>query len=236
MNRNIAYGALLALSLLGVVACDDTSSSSSSGGASSGSSSSSGALDNLAEEPKSMYGRSAAMGRDLRDKIEQRDAATQGLADQIMGAEAVEVAGLRWSIPEGWQAVTPGNTMRAAQLSVPSELGESTVAFSTAGGSVDANLTRWGRQMVDGVGDPIRPRAKVRDVAGMKVHVIEMNGTYMDGPPMGMKTERPYYTVRGAIIETTEGEMVFVKMWGPEDAMDRSKSAWDTMISGMTKP
>eukprot|EP00913_Durusdinium_trenchii_P006011 g5623.t1 len=228
MKRVIPGVALLALSVFGLGACDDGSSGSSS--ASSG-----GALDNLADEPKSLYGKSAAMGRDLKEAIEQRDGAAQGLADQILGSESVEVAGLRWSVPEGWQAVAPSNTMRAAQLQVPHELGDSVVTFSTAGGTVQANLTRWGRQMIDGTGDPMRPRADVRDIAGLKVHVVEMDGTYLDGPPMGATTERAYYTLRGAIVEAPDG-LVFIKMWGPEDAMDRAEGAWNTMISGMTQP
>ncbi len=229
MKRVIPGVALLALSVFGLCACDDTSSGSASA------SGSGGALDNLAEEPKSLYGKSAAMGRDLKEAIEQRDGAAQGLADQILGSESVEVTGLRWSVPEGWQAVAPSNPMRKAQLQVPHELGDCVVAFSTAGGTVQANLTRWGRQMIDGTGDPIRPRAQVRDIAGLKVHVVEMHGTYLDGPPMGATTERPYSTLRGAIVEAPDG-LVFVKMWGPEDAMDRAEGAWSTMISGMTQP
>ena len=224
MNRYRTVGALLALSLLGLGACEE-----------SGSSSSGGALDSLAEEPTSMYGKSAAMGRDLKQAIEQRDAAAQGLADQLEGVDSVELAGLRWTIPQGWRAVEPANPMRAAELQVESPLGVSVATFSTAGGDVRSNLTRWGRQMIDAVGDPIRPRADVRDIAGLKVHVVEMNGTYLDGPPMGAKTERPYYTLRGAIIENGD-QLVFVKMWGPEQAMSLSSGAWDRMINGMTRP
>jgi len=229
MNCKTATVALLALSMLGLTACDDSSGSSSSSG------SSGGALDNLAEEPKSMYGKSAAMGRDLREQIEQRDAAASGLADQISGVESVEFNGLRWSVPEGWQAVEPANSMRAAQLQVPNPLGTCVVTFSSAGGDVWSNLTRWGRQVLDEMGDPIRPRAKQREIAGLTAHVVTLNGTYIDGPPAGAKTERPYYTVRGAIIELDD-ELVFVKMWGPEQAMSISEGAWDRMISGMTRP
>ncbi len=229
MKQVIPGVALLALSVFGLIACDDASSGSTSA------SSSGGALDNLAEEPKSLYGKSAAMGRDLKEAIEQRDGAAQGLADELAGVESVELAGLRWSVPEDWQAVAPSNPMRKAQLRVPSELGDSVVAFSTAGGTVQANLARWGRQMMDGMGDPIRPRAEVREISGLKVHVVEMDGTYLDGPPMGATTERPYSTLRGAIVESGDG-LVFIKMWGPEDAMDRAEGAWNTMISGMTRP
>ena len=83
MKNHRTAGALLALSLMGLAACDQTSSSSTSSGG--------GALDKLAEEPKSMYGKSAAMGRDLKEAIEQRDAAAQGLADQLEGVESVEL-------------------------------------------------------------------------------------------------------------------------------------------------
>ncbi|MFI4896736.1 MAG: hypothetical protein ACIARR_02805 [Phycisphaerales bacterium JB059] len=230
MKRTHLAGALLALSLLATTGCEESSSSSGASSSSGG-----GALDNLVEEPKSMYGKSAAMGRDLRDKIEQRDAATQGLADQIAGMESVEVEGLRWSVPEGWVAVEPANPMRKAELRVAHPLGESVVTFSSAGGDVRSNLMRWGRQVLDDTGGPSRPRADVRDIAGLKVHVVEMTGTYLDGPPAGAKTERPYFTLRGAVIEHPD-QLVFVKMWGPQDAMDQHAGAWDLMINGMTRP
>lgn len=230
MMRTHVAGALLALSLFVAVGCEESSSSSGAGSSSGG-----GALDNLAEEPKSLYGKSAAMGRDLREKIEQRDAATQGMADQIAGVESVEAQGLRWSVPEGWVAVEPANAMRKAELRAPHPLGESVVTFSTAGGDVRSNLLRWGRQVLDDTGGASRPRADVRDIAGLKVHVVEMSGTYLDGPPMGAKTERPYYTLRGAVVEHPDG-LVFVKMWGPQDAMAQHEGAWDLMINGMTRP
>jgi len=203
---------------------------------SSSSTSSAEPLDNLSDDPQSLLGRSAKQAKDLRDEIEQRDAAAAGLAEQIAGADAVEVAGLRWTIPEGWQAVEPANSMRAAELRVPNPLGESLVTFSTAGGDVQQNVTRWGAQVLDPVtGEPQRPRARRLEIAGRVVHTVELSGTYLDGPPGGAPTERPYHMLRGAIVDGPSG-LVFVKMTGPEDAMTAAAGAWNAMIGGMTAP
>lgn len=223
----LVLGALSALALP-LASCEETSGSSSGDG--------SQALDNLSDDPQSLLGRSAKQAKDLRDTIEQRDAATSGLADRIAGVEGVEVGGLRWSIPEGWEAVEPTSDMRAAELRVPNPLGESVVTFSTAGGSVEQNVQRWSRQVIDSItGDPVRARPETRQIAGLTVHTVEFSGTYLDGPPMGRQVERPYHTLRGAIVEAPSG-LVFVKMWGAEDAMDQAARAWESLLSSMTAP
>ncbi len=225
-TRHTTCALALAVGLALAGACEESSSSSASAEP----------LDNLSDDPQSLLGRSAKSAKDLRDQIEQRDAATTGLADQLAGADAVELAGLRWSIPEGWASAEPANSMRAAELHVDHPLGASVVTFSQAGGGVQQNIARWGAQILDSVtGDAQRPRPDVRQIAGMSVHVVEMDGTYLSGMPGGPRNEQPYYTLRGAVIEAPAG-LVFVKMWGPEQAMDASESAWDAMINGMTAP
>ncbi len=226
----------LALLAVGVTACALVAGGCEDSSGSSSSSSSNEPLENLSDNPQSLLGRSAKSAKDLRDQIEQRDAAATGLADELAGVDAVEVAGLRWSIPEGWTPVEPGSPMRQAELHVEHALGASVVTFSTAGGTVQQNLSRWGAQVLDSAtGERQRPRADVRQIAGLTVHVVEFDGTYMSGMPGGRQTEIPYQTLLGAIVESPDG-LVFVKMTGPEDAMRTARGAWDTMIGGMTAP
>ncbi|MCA9299806.1 MAG: hypothetical protein KDA28_12110 [Phycisphaerales bacterium] len=214
MKRLICIGCLLAT----MVACDESSSSSSSQGG------------GLAETPQSLLGRSAATGRDLAQNIEQRDAAMSGLAEDVSGGgNMVSVGSLRFPIPRGWQVMEPSNSMRLAEMQVGSIL----VTFSQAGGSVDDNIARWGTQVKDDNGGPSRPKVQRETISGRTVHLVSIDGTYMEGGMFGgQATARPDYGFRAAIIEGG-GQMTFVKLVGPIDEVERQEDAWEDLIFGM---
>jgi hypothetical protein len=183
----------------------------------------------LADEPKSMYGKSAKTGKDLVENIQQRDAGMGGLADAASGAEMVSVAGLRWPIPEGWEIRPPANSMRAAEMLVSTGSGDCLVTFSQAGGSAQANINRWIGQVQDQTG---APKQASESVEGFTVSTVEVYGTFMDGSPMGPKTPRPNWILRGAVAEGPSGP-VFIKMTGPEDAMDEAADGWTQLVFGL---
>lgn len=133
-------------------------------------------------------------------------------------------------LPEGWKEVPPANQMRLIELQVADPGGDltkvSTVAFSTAGGDVQSNITRWAGQMKDAS----KTDSTTKDIGGFKVSQIEMTGTYLG---MGEQT-RPDTTFRGAIVETPSG-LLFIKMTGPASSMKASAEGWNTMIAGIKK-
>jgi len=196
------------------------------------------AIDRLAEEPKSMYGRSAATGRDVARQIENKQAEASAMADEINGAGAAfELAGLKWIVPTRWEKATPANQMRAAEYHAPGESGDpAVVVFSQAGGDVQSNIKRWiGQFRNPETGGEAEFRERSRTVSGVKVHMVDIVGTFKDGMPgSGQNVDRPGYAMRGAIVDGPGGT-VFIKMTGPYDAVEATRDEWYQLIDGMTK-
>jgi len=145
-------------------------------------------------------------------------------------AREITVAGLKFSLPEGWKSMPPSNSMRLAEIHVLPE-GEGggeicTIAISTAGGGVQGNIDRWAGQ-VDGEARPVQ----TRDVAGMKVHIAEFVGAYAG---MGEGPVKDNWMLRGAIIETPAA-LVFVKMTGPTAAMEAAAAKFGAFVDSITR-
>jgi hypothetical protein len=210
---------LLALGL-GLVSClaaceESGSTSSTSGGAS------------LIDQPQSSLGKSAAAGRNLADQVRSRDAATSAAAGRLGESDSVEVAGIGFTIPDGWRSAEPANAMRAAELHV----GDCLTTFSVAGGGVEANIDRWAAQVVDPAGGRSRPAITSRTINTLPVTLVEISGTYMDGMPgSGSATPRSGWVVLGAIVETGRGGNIFIKLVGPASDASQHFDAWIALI------
>ncbi len=147
----------------------------------------------------------------------------------------VALLGVKVTLPEGWKRNPPANQMRLAEAEVPDPSGDAAksclVVFSTAGGSVEDNLSRWSGQVRDEKGQPVAPKSEARTVNGVKVTSVEMSGNFAG---MGDAAPRPNWTLRGAIIETSQG-LLFIKMTGPSDRMGATAPAFSKMIDSITK-
>lgn len=148
---------------------------------------------------------------------------------------SVNVMGLSFKVPEGWKQGVPSNNMRLAEISAPDASGDASkacvAAFSTAGGDVNSNLTRWANQVHDASGQPVKAEPKHKTVAGLPVHTVELTGSYVgmgDGSPMAD------WTLRAAIVETPSG-LLFIKMTGPKDKMAGTAAGFDALVDSMTK-
>ncbi len=216
-THQLAASTLISALLL-VTGCEE-SGSASSGGA------------ELADQPQSMLGKSAASARDVANKARNRDGQTTALADRLAGSGTIEVAGLVFEIPEGWESVAPSNSMRAAQINA----GECLLVMSIASGSVDANIDRWAGQVLDASGQPDDPMVEERTVNRIETTLVEFNGTYMEGSMRGPKTERPDYTMLGAIIPQGRSSL-FIKLTGPSYAVDDLYDDWTAFINSMSRP
>ena len=105
------------------------------------------------------------------------------------------------------------------------------VAFSTAGGEVQANIDRWAGQVLDASGAPSKPKITKRQAGGMPVTTAEMTGTYAG---MGDTAPHANWTMRAAIVETPGG-LLFIKMTGPMRGMASAEQAWNQMLHSMVK-
>jgi hypothetical protein len=151
------------------------------------------------------------------------------------GGNTVPAAGLTFTVPEGWQVVPPSNTMRLAEVLVPDASGNSadacTIAFSTAGGDVQANIDRWAGQVHGQGGKPAVPTIQKATVSGMSVTIAEMTGAYAG---MGQGPVQENWTLRGAMVETADG-LLFIKMTGPAGPMSDASGGFAAMIQSMRK-
>lgn len=254
LSRYVAVAAGAGLSLLALSVqqgCEDKAPPPSAGGGTKTSNNaatlsareSGTAIDRLAEEPTSMYGRSAKLGKTTGEQIENKQAEASGMADEINGSgEAFALAGLKWVVPTRWEKKPPANDKRAAEYHIAGDSGEAAlVTFSNfggpgQGGNVQSNIDRWKSQFrnPDTGGEPDNKQKK-RKIVGISVDLIDIVGTFKDVMPGTTGgTERPGYAMRGAIIDGPQG-FVFIKMWGPYDTVLGTRDEWFQLIDGMTK-
>lgn len=147
------------------------------------------------------------------------------------------VAGMTWSVPKAW-SVLPERAMRVATYQVPpaggeKEAGECAVFFFEGGqgGPLDANIDRWVGQFE---GSP-QPARSSKEVNGMKVELVKIEGTYAPGATMMQSTEKKEnYRLYGAIVEGPQG-LVFFKMTGPKNTVAAAEADFDVLLGSISK-
>ncbi|MFV0415682.1 MAG: hypothetical protein ACK5NG_04880 [Chthoniobacterales bacterium] len=144
-----------------------------------------------------------------------------------------------WSFvrPDGWAWIQPNSPMRKAQLQVPApETNETThpvdIVFfhfgAGQGGSPEANIQRWLGQF-EGKPKDIDAKTAEVEVAGQKVIFVSAQGTFLSGMPGAPTQPLKNFALRGAILTSPDGD-VFVKMTGPQQAVESSEAAFTKMI------
>jgi hypothetical protein len=162
--------------------------------------------------------------------------ATQGSGDIDPNAATFAVAGMDFTRPSGWALASPG-PMRAAQLEHPA-MPSAAIVFTHFGergaGAVADNLTRWARQVVDDRGQPTLPEVTEAntgaDGGGRKITFARYEGTYLAGTPGQAPTPMPGTLFLGAIIEGGPQGPVYMRAFGPSDAMSGQVEAIFTML------
>jgi hypothetical protein len=122
--------------------------------------------------------------------------------------------------------------MRLATYRVPAAGGaeEAEMSVSRAGGTTPANIERW-RGQFDGA-NQTGPTEKT--VAGLKVTIVEITGTFTGGGMMGgPTTQHPGWALLGAIVETS-GFPYFFKLTGPEAGVLGARQGFDELIDSVT--
>lgn len=206
---------IFACAIIAITGCEETGSSTASNSPNQG-----GA--------QSQLGKSVEMGKDLRDSIQGRDMSIGALAG---GEGTVQVAGLSIPVPAAWTQVTPANSMRLAQFEA--EQGEVVIAISQAGGTADANITRWAGQVTDN-GQPAEPSIETFTAAGYDVTMVDLTGDYTEGTMTGNPTTYSDYSLVGAIIDTGATK-TFVKMTGPFSLVGDHIANFENMVKGIQK-
>ncbi len=143
-------------------------------------------------------------------------------------------AGLTWHPDADWRRVTPDSSMRLAQFEVgPRERGAEVVVFHFGpgqGGSVEDNLLRWARLVLDEKGEPTLPEITEFDSHGLHITSAVFHGTYLAGPPGGEKTEMKDWTLYAAIVEGGPEGSVFPRMVGPNEIVIAEHDAFERFL------
>jgi hypothetical protein len=159
---------------------------------------------------------------------------------------AISEGRFEMTVPAKWQRKQPKVNIIEYEYEVPASTDEARAARLTvmgAGGSVEDNLRRWYGQFRQPDESDTEKSAKVeeKDVAGQRVTVVDVSGTYLDkpgGPFAGGQTiEREDYRMLAAIIQTMQkGKKTgnyFIKLIGPKQTIADNKKAFDQMIDSL---
>lgn len=141
--------------------------------------------------------------------------------------------------PEGWVRKKPRTNIVQYEFAIPGTEDEAAARLTImgAGGGVEANVARWVGQFTAVDDQPIKNAADPTEseVAGQKVHWVDLSGTYADSPrgPFGPKTQRPGYRMLSAIIATKEQGQYFVKCYGPAKTVAAAEKSFKGFIQSL---
>jgi hypothetical protein len=124
--------------------------------------------------------------------------------------------------------------MRLATYDVTDSAGgeRAEVSVSRAGGSTDANIQRWQGQFVDA---PEGRRAE-KNVRGLPVTLVEINGTYSSGgmmPGSAPASPHPGWSLVAAIVQTS-ATSYFFKMIGPAAKVRAARASFDALVDSLS--
>jgi hypothetical protein len=158
-------------------------------------------------------------------------------AAAAVGAVEGAAAGVQWIAPASWKAL-PARQMRVATYEIPaapgSEAGECGVFHfgEGKGGGVDDNIARWVGQFEAAA----PPKKETRTVHGLRVHTVDVSGTYLNsgGPMMQSQGKKPGYRLLGAIVEAPRG-LVFFKCTGPAATIGKAQADFQSLVASLAK-
>jgi hypothetical protein len=155
---------------------------------------------------------------------------------------AENVAGLKWTSPDGWKS-SGATSMRAATYPVPPVAGdregaECAVYFFGAGqgGSIQANIDRWEGQFKAPGGKPAPAKVAKIVVHGLPATTVDVSGEYsgMAGPTATSPVLVTGYRLLGAIVEGPGGN-IFIKFTGPAKTVAASQPKFQQLLDSFEK-
>jgi hypothetical protein len=156
--------------------------------------------------------------------------------------DRVDVGGLTFKTPEGWEYQHPTSAMRRAELGVRGDGGTAGLVvyfFGNQGaGSSQANIDRWVGQFKNADGTPITASKPVTSkIAGLEVTQVEVAGTYMGGMGAGAADAQgqPGQRMIAAIVDTPKGPFYF-KFLGADEVVIQNREALEGLFASMTTP
>lgn len=134
---------------------------------------------------------------------------------------------LAWKAPSRWKEAPNTSSMRLATYRIPGPDGEAEVSVSQAGGSVEANATRWiGQFDADG---QRAAKQTTKKVAGFDVTLVEVKGKYSGGMSGDGGANM---ALLGAIVATPDMPHFF-KITGPEKTVLAARAELDQLLASL---
>ena len=137
-----------------------------------------------------------------------------------------------------WVATVPSSSMRVAQFDIPAakgaDAGEMAVFFfpSGQGGSPEANIQRWASQFTAPNGQAVTPKVSTENIGGMRLTLVELQGTYARGVGMGPTGDaKPNQTLLVALVETTVGRIT-LQLYGANKTISAQRSNFMKLAKG----
>jgi hypothetical protein len=156
--------------------------------------------------------------------------------------DGLTAAELLYTKPNAWTAAATTSSMRVAQFVVPRSVGDTADAelivyyFGGSGGSVDANIDRWIRQMQqpDGRASSAVAKRSTRTVNGLSVTLVDVTGTYIAemSPGSPQRHNSPNFRLRAVVVTTPNGPY-FIKLTGPTATVAAADSAFEQFLSSI---
>ncbi len=141
---------------------------------------------------------------------------TSGDAEAAAEGPVVTLGRVRLTSPEGWTRKSPRSEFIQAEFALPRSEGDAAdgrLTVTTAGGSVEDNVSRWRGQFSQQLDKESQEQLKVQDV---EVTLVDFTGTYNDQRGnFSQLAESPNYRMLGAIF-SVDGGLHFIKLYGPE--------------------
>ena len=152
----------------------------------------------------------------------------------------VDVGGLKFKAPEGWEYQHPASSMRRAEFGVRGEAGTAGLVvyfFGNQGaGSAQANIDRWVGQFKNPDGSAVAaPKPVTHKIAGLDVTQVEVAGTYVGGMGAGAPQAEGHTSQRmiATIVQTPKGPFYF-KFLGADKTVVENRKALEGLFASMT--
>lgn len=141
---------------------------------------------------------------------------------------------LEFTCSGSWKNQKPKSRMLAVEIKIPKtgdDKADGRLTIMGATGGVQPNIDRW----MDQFEGAIVSKTKEIEVSGMKVHLVDIKGTYSGGMggPFGPKTSHDDYRMLAAIIETKGMGLQFIKLTGPQATLEANKKKFDAFVKSL---
>lgn len=163
----------------------------------------------------------------------------------LIGGNKLQAAGIAFTVPDGWESVTPASKMRVAQYSVPGPGGPAEMAVfyfgPGQGGGVEDNVKRWAGQFSSD--DPTTTAVPIEAARlktnGLELALVRASGTYDPGNmgPMAPASTGPKknYALFGLVVNGGPEGPLFVKITGPKQTMDSQQANFEAFAQSAKK-